>query len=863
MTRSRAVSLCLVLSAFVLGPSMARAGHESRVSSVDSSLQVCVDQKTRSPLSGDIELLLVMDNSLSLRDNDPDGRRFGQVETMLKSVHERISKSRKPRDVRFSFVTFAGRAVVEIPRSDAIVLSESNLDEVSDLVRSRAPGDQQNTDYVAALDAALDQMRTAPSQNCRVIVWFTDGAYWPSIGANGNTSSGGNLRESACGQGGFSQQLRAMNINIFPLYIEPRSSQSDESRKDDPAASRDVMAHLTGDVDSFGSNPYQAGAPCSALPTHVGEVLAAANVNQLGQFFVDLPNIIEGGKPVACPTKNGRVESKPMPSGRYVAQISIVKYAMAGKELTPADLRVRQPNGEESPLDEYFEGEDGRYQATRAARELQAGWIIEGSGEEHCIRAFPREGLAVQVRKSGGTSTLLPIGPSREWLEGEDLVSALTDTDADIPIVRIGNSSRCDPPGGFSTDASGLESAFAEISNRSRGVICVDPPGSNIFVQGVSLSVTREGQPLIVCESIQLRRAGADQFINADRTETSSRCDVDFRGSGTKFAGVEPSFTSVLTPAQAASCNIDLTESKVRARNQNELISFSIEAVLKENVATKCKIEGNSLEFSFSDANGKRQSGSIPLTIELDLQPEPDRRTALIATVLTVMALLAAALAILRRMTIEAAALVPSNKLCAVRFGAQATRTTDGRVLATIENRNLREVQIDMDRVDRARLEGSDSKLELTDRGDSVVIHRETPPLRWMLREPWAWVDDTRAYVVHPKGRRAPANRNLIAPFREAIIVFDDGPVRGSEDQRSLSIWVVKQKGAAEGDQIAIEELLKENGASVIDELLQSIGADGSEPSSQVHPQSVPLPPSADGPAASGDSTISMPPDWT
>jgi hypothetical protein len=825
---------------------------------VNSSLQVCVDQDTQKPLTGDIELLLVMDNSLSLRDNDPEGKRFSQVETMLKSVHQRISKSRKPRDIRFSFITFANQAKVEISRDSAIVLSDSKLDEISQLVRSRAPGDQQNTDYVAALDAALDEMQTAPSENCRAIVWFTDGAYWPSVGANGNTLSGGNLRERACGPGGFSERLRAMNINIFPLYIEPRSSQSNEERKDDPSASRDVMVHLTGDGDAFGSNLYRAGAPCSSLPTHVGEVLAAADVDQLGQFFADLPNIIEGGKPVACPTRDGQVESKPIPSGRYVAQISIVKYAAKGEELTPGDLRVRQPSGVVSPLDQYFDGDDGLYQATTAARELQAGWVIEGNGVEHCIRAFAREGLAVQIKKSGGASVLVPIGASREWLEGEDLVSALDD--AEIPIVRIGDSSKCGPPSGFTTDTAGLESAFDELTDRGRGVICVDPPGTKVFDQGVSLVVTREGTP-IVCESIELRRTGADEFIKADRTETSSECEVDFNGSGTSFAGVESDFANgLLTAAQAASCNIDLSSSRVNVRDDNELVYLSISAVLRDNKVTKCNVEGD-LSFAYDDANGKRQSRLIPLAIELDLQPAPDRLTALIATVITVMTLLAAALAILRQMTIQAAALVAPNKLCAVRFGAQVSRTTDGRVAFAIESRDLQDVHLDMDRVGRMRLAGSDSKLEMTDRSDSVVIRREMPPFRWLLREPWAWIEDTRKYVVHPKGRRAPANQNLIVPFREAVIALDDGPVQGSDSQRSVSIWAVRQKGASEGDQTALEELLKENVVSVIDELLQLIGTDQSGSSGQPQRESVPPPPPVDGRATSSDSGFAMPPD--
>ena len=64
---------------------------QSRLQTVDSPLQVCVDQKTKKILAGDIELMLVMDNSKSLKINDPDGKRFSQVRTMLRSVHDRIS----------------------------------------------------------------------------------------------------------------------------------------------------------------------------------------------------------------------------------------------------------------------------------------------------------------------------------------------------------------------------------------------------------------------------------------------------------------------------------------------------------------------------------------------------------------------------------------------------------------------------------------------------------------------------------------------------------------------------------------------------------------------------------------------------
>ncbi len=830
---------------------------QSRLQTVDPTLQVCIDQKTSKPLAGNIELMLVMDNSKSLKRNDPDGKRFLQVRTLLKSVHDQISKSRKPRAVRFSLITFADRAIAEIPLANAVVLSSGNLDEVGDAVESAAPGDQFNTDYVVAIDKALDEMKDAPKENCRVIVWFTDGGYFP-YGGTQNSVEGGVLREAVCEPGGFSETLRGLNINIFPLYIE--SEEPDV--KEDPTASRDVMAHLTGDQNAFKLDPYQPGKPCETQQSHIGEVLNASDVNQLGQFFADLPNIIEGGIPVACPTKDGRVESNPLPAGRYVARISIVKYVVAGRELNPSDLVARQPDGSEKSLDNYYSGQNGRYEAKDNAIELQSGWIITGSGEEHCIRAFAREGLAVQIRKSGNTPEIIPFGSSAKWLAGEDLVSS--NEDSDVPIVRLGKEANCKSRAGFPTNGSGLDKAFETLSDQGKGVICVDPKDSEVFLLGVSIDVVREGQPLISCDAITIDRAGAKEYVREDRTEQSTTCEIDFYGSGTKFDGVI-TFSELFPPSGEASfCNIDFQNSVINAQNKNEVVSLSLTMVLKENRATKCNISNGKLKFNYLDTNGKVQSEEITTSIILDLQPEPNRRKALIATILTVIALLALALALLRRMTVRSAALTPASKLLAVRIAAQASRSVEGRVKLTVENQLLRDLRLDMERVERAKVEGGDSKLVFKDQSDEIVVYREMPPLPLMLREPWARVDDIRPYVVHPKGRHAPANQNLNAPFRDAIIALDEGLVRGSKNERSISIWVIQGKGASGGDQVAIEENLKENGQALVDDLLDHVKVDTEgEDRDESKGLTDGNPPSLDHKSKSDHDAIPPPPDWS
>ena len=823
-----------------------------KVQAADSTLQVCVDQSGK-PLAGDIELMLVMDNSTSLEKSDPGGVRFSQVETLLQTIHDRISISNNPRAVKFSLISFGKGVSVAISRSRAWVVSDSNIGKIRKKVEQAAPGNEGGTDYVKALEKAIEEME-GKSENCRVIVWFTDGAYF--TGNEVDSEEGGKLRDAVCKEGGISQKLREFNINIFPLYIEPKEVKGDRT------ASQDVMAHLTGDADAFEENPYSAGKPCAgALLSHIGEVLDADDVNQLGQYFADLTNIIEGGVPIACPTKSESIQSKPLPAGRYVSQLSIVRYSKDGKELKPEDLRAVQPNGESRSLDEFFAGENGRYVAKDAARELQLGWKIEGEGSagaEYCIRAFARQGLAVQIKKSEGSKKLVPIGPEKVWLEGEDLTSA--EGDVEPPVVSLGPDASCQSELGIETDASGLDQAFNQFPEGGNGVICVDPIGSKVFPSGISISFTRDDQPLVSCDALVIRREGSDEFIKRDKTERSNTCEIDFADTNSKFIRLVSNFNSVFGNS-IDGCNIDVKESTIEPpKPESGLVTLSFRVVLDQNERTNCSVKDKEIEIQYERENGELVTQKISASIVLDLQPEPDRLAALIATILTVLTLVGLALAILRRMTVSAAALIPSNKMCAAKFNGIAKKFPDGRIDLSIENRQFRDVQVDMERIERTRIDGNASKLVFSDSSADIVIRREMPPIRLMLRDPWAWVDDKRTYVVQPTGRRAPAHLHLPAPFRDAIVALDDGPLKGSSTERLLTIWVIQKKGASQGDQVAIEESLKENSASVLETLFDVVGVSVDRESTDAGAE----PPTAapKGLTDTGNSSVPPPPNW-
>jgi hypothetical protein len=452
---------------------------------------------------------------------------------------------------------------------------------------------------------------------------------------------------------------------------------------------------------------------------------------------------------------------------------------------------------------------------------------------------------------------LIPIGPEKSWLEGEDLTSPFDDVE--LPVIRLGDDANCQTNSGFTTDPSGLDAAFNKQPEIGLGVICVDPSGSKVFPRGISITVTREGQPLISCNELVIRREGSDEFVKLGESEKSNTCSIDFEGSGSTFKGNISSFNEVFR-GSIAGCNIDTNKSAIDSNQQGEVITVSFRVVFERNERTNCNINNAEILFEYIGANGEQRPGKIPASIVLDLQPEPDRLAALIATILTVLILVGLALAILRRMTVSAAALIPSNKMCAAKFNGIAKKFPDGRIDLSIENRQFRDVQVDMERIEKTRIDGNDSKIAFSDASDEIVIRREMPPIRLMLRDPWAWVDDDRTYVVQPTGRRAPAHLYLPAPFRDAIVALDDGPLKGSSTERLLTIWVIQKKGASQGDQVAIEESLKENGASVVETLFDVVGVSevrdsadaGTEPPTAA-PQGVP---------DTGSNSVPPPPSW-
>jgi hypothetical protein len=91
-------------------------------------------------------------------------------------------------------------------------------------------------------------------------------------------------------------------------------------------------------------------------------------------------------------------------------------------------------------------------------------------------------------------------------------------------------------------------------------------------------------------------------------------------------------------------------------------------------------------------------------------------------------------------------------------------------------------------------------------------------------------------------------------------VALDDGPLKGSSTERLVTIWVIQKKGASQGDQVAIEESLKEHGAMVIETLFDVVGLavvhDGADAGTEP-PTTAPQ-----GLTDTGNTSVPPPPNW-
>jgi hypothetical protein len=387
---------------------MSGSEAQSVAQSKESGLQVCRDENGNER-SGDLDVVVLLDNSKSLSGknnsgSDQSGRRFDAIDEFLENFSRTEVNNRGKNFGLIAFGTSA-RIVVELS-----AISNANVDEIKEKIKNEVLNSYEtqdsHTNYISALSEARSTFeKSDPSnQNCRILIWFTDGVFDTNDSDKADEVSQDvrRLQGAICSSDGIASAFSKADINTFVVYLTPANPNQKRS-----GVSQDAMQAITGDrtpsFDSDGSKARQPQSPCEINSRHLGEVISVDDAEQLLGYLTDLVPTADGGVsvfPGDCPIEGNTGESFALIDGHLIEWISITSWS----EMVKLDsLSILSNGGESLSLDQIFQvGEDGSKsgrlvkiypQPNETSQEfLKAGWklLINESGPV-CVRLKLRD----------------------------------------------------------------------------------------------------------------------------------------------------------------------------------------------------------------------------------------------------------------------------------------------------------------------------------------------------------------------------------------------------------------------------------------------------------------------------------------
>ena len=180
--------------------------------------------------------LLVIDESGSLADTDPDNRRADILADFVLSLSSLAGQQTPtgPRSVKFAANTFSIGSEPLIPWT---TLTPDKATQISSQMREEIPAlnQGQGTDYEAAIKGARGSIAEGVAElnaevpPCKLVVWFTDGVL-----SVGDTSANAASAERLCANNGPINSLRKEEIHLISVLLFDRATleQFDEPSQD-------------------------------------------------------------------------------------------------------------------------------------------------------------------------------------------------------------------------------------------------------------------------------------------------------------------------------------------------------------------------------------------------------------------------------------------------------------------------------------------------------------------------------------------------------------------------------------------------------------------------------------------------------
>jgi len=423
--RIKVLSFAAVALAATLLPVPVSALSKTSVGASQSPPSVCRD-KDGNLKNGDLDVLTIFDDSRSLSGSengggsDVDGKRFDAVEEFLTS----FAATKSNRTKNFGLIKFGATAQVIVPLGE---ITEENFEgKISDIRRkipNKNSSQEKQTNYVLALKKATEEFDQRPKQNCKILIWFTDGVFdrQNSTKEIADIEDARFLENEVCKSTGLANQIQEKDINTFVVFLKGNDDSAFKKRR---SSSQDAMQVVTGDKEpnfSDKSSPREIRSSKCSLEDkrHLGEVLSANDASELIGFLVDLVLVAEGGKSIVegdCPIDIGDASSVKLPDGHFIEWLSITTWNKSPKiDATNLKVIIGQSSIE---FTDIFEVDKSSGAGDRSQRfiikaseqdRLVSGWSLKSvESKGTCIRVKLRD-LKFKIKKS--EPQFLPVTP--------------------------------------------------------------------------------------------------------------------------------------------------------------------------------------------------------------------------------------------------------------------------------------------------------------------------------------------------------------------------------------------------------------------------------------------------------------------
>ena len=836
MKTCRFLTLVLLTSSLCLF-SVARADRQPGIPFSDIK-ETCSNQavaeSTNAASSQDtettIDLVLLIDQSISLGEQKSDfkGTKKLNIE-LLREALEKVQPLLISEDrLRIGVITFSGTAQVIRNLNEGPIAPGA----YNQFVRRVSDPDNLRgyTNYIDAIAASTDQFRNfSEAENCRVLLWFTDGEV--DLSGQDPEEDGRSLLESFCGQSSEpnqTEQLAKLNVLTFVVLLNDSTFPTmgvvpeNQQRRQDSVIG---LRGLTGDWSELGEPDLAPRAPCDdEKPSRLGEVIKVDDVNGLVKQILEF--VIRGTtESEYCPEE--KLYLTELPSGQLFDFVVINAEGSLGL-VEPSNLA-----GRKFPI--VLNRSNPEDAATLDS--LERGWSLrpEANSKYLCFGYRVRSGITFQASAASATirigdecavksdrvdADIVDFGGLAAGQSFNDLVS----NDSRIMVannaeLKIG--AECKDSGSELVEfPDALRLIDEELGGDGRLILDENPVYVNLRLSQPVKVLGREGIPRFVCDvksdegSFVLKISHRNEEVSKDRYRAVGSCRFENTGveKGSIRFLISPPIAVNETNTEVVILDQNTGEVITEVENSTDLTGRSFSAGTLESLPNKDLdvLTKGVLTVSFNDGGKPFEIGEAEVVVELNLLARSDPFWALVVALVASFAAMLLSYFFLHRILRQTASLGAHGSVSSVTTLADFQISSDGS----------QSVQWLGSASFTPRVADSEA-IALHDAGDTRVgrlrlrvrVGNLNQPVL-MLKEPWAEIvsEDSRVVTVLASPAASDSYRysdtrvsTTKAPLKPSVVLELFAVGEDKDRRQGRLTFVVKNRGNFEEQMTALK----------------------------------------------------------